>query len=83
MNYEQRKELVERIDAMPREERPTWRGRPVTLGGTKIEHSASIITSAPGCYAVSWQDVAAVMAGEKTFDQCFIWKTSDAWLGCE
>ncbi len=83
MIEEQRREMVERIGNMPREQRPTWRGRPVTVAGWRFEDSAGISTSAPGFYGVSWENVEKVLAGEKTFDECFIWKTSDAWLSCE
>lgn len=82
MTEEQRRELVERIAAMPREDRPTWHGRSVTVGGWRNSW-ATVTTSAPGFGATTWENVARVLAGEKTFDECALWKTSDAWLGCE
>ncbi len=62
--------------------RPHWRGRPVNIAGWRNEY-ASLNTSAPGMWGVTWEDVSDVYLGRKTFDACSIWLVSNAWLGSE
>jgi hypothetical protein len=78
-----RRQLVEYCATIRQDLSPRWQGRPVTIGGWKNPCEATLITSKAGFYAVAWTDVNEVFLGKKTFDQCNVRLTSNAWLGSE
>lgn len=83
MPKERRRELVDALGLLMPEHRPTWKGKPVSIGGSINPFNATLATSTPGIWGVTWNDVADVAAGRKTFDQCNVWLTSNAWAGSE
>ena len=76
-----RRHLVDAFGAMKPELRPTWKGKPVSISGSKNPFHATLSTSAPGIWGIAWNEVNDVYIGRKTFDQCQVWLVSNAWLG--